>query len=239
MKARYDLSEFIPSFDFFSWLVQAKAHGFDEILIDDHSVKDYKWPMAICRQRIESIIKPGPALAGLEWRSGREGKRWGNPDLSYLVAFSKSGGRFDSLKTVLPPREHVYTVTIRNTQRSKERNSNDAAWRQFARQIGAIIIDDYDNHPISLHDRMAIYAGARMNFFVVSGPSHLCSLGGYPCMIFDAVKSESTLLSNGISPGENFPWHNEQQKLIWAPDDLPNIDRHFNDWLKRGDLCAN
>jgi hypothetical protein len=230
--ARYPLGKYIPTFDFFSWLVLVKAAGATEIVIDTSQTKAYKWTAEQTERRIQSIVIPGPALAGLPSRIGTDGVRYVHPDLENLVAFYRAGGRVEPLISVLPPETARFTVTLRQTQRSQGRNSNEAAWRRFAGVIGAPVIADYDDAPIHLHQRMALYAGAQMNFFVVSGPAHLCMLGGYPCMVFDAQKCEPTLLQNGLKRGENFPWAGPDQHLIWEPDDLPVIEKHFERWIK-------
>ena len=228
--ARYDLHGCLTSFDFFSWLVMVKALGAAEIVIDTTKMRDYKWPRSVCEQRVASIIEPGCALAGLPFRHGTDGECPFGSDLRNLTDFLAGGGRISPLRSPLPRRAQRYTVTIRETQRSLSRNSNIEAWFQFASSIGATVIEDYDVKPIDLHERIALYAGAEMNFFVVSGPAHVCSLGGWPCMVFDAHINASTLRRNGIAFGEKFPWYVEDQHLFWEPGELPMISVRFKEW---------
>jgi hypothetical protein len=128
------------------------------------------------------------------------------------------------------PGDVRYTVTLREEPRLPWRNSNGAAWRAFAAEIGALVIEDHQVNPIGLHTRAALYAGAEMNFFVVNGPMHVCSLMGAPLLCFGANKCEGGLGRTGIAWGENYPWHGPDQRLIWEDDTLENLRRHFTAW---------
>jgi hypothetical protein len=135
------------------------------------------------------------------------------------------------LRSVLPPGSARYTVTLRHqVRKSPYRNSNEAAWRQFASDIGAILIDDYDDRPIHLHERVALYAGAEMNFGVSCGPMFLCSVTEYPCMIFNWGCQRPFLEKVGLRYGEQMPWFGKDQIAVWGPDDLPSIRRNFDAW---------
>lgn len=208
----------------------AKALGATEIVIDPTDARSDKWPRDAVMRRLESILLPGAEFAGLPSRLGTDGDVLDHPDISRLIAFVRGGGKIERLRSVLPPGESKYTVTLRKTSRAPERNSNEGDWRNFANSIGARVIEDYDTHPIGIQERMALYAGAEMNFFVVSGPSHLCSLAGLPCMIFAATESEAHFRKRGIERGQNWPWAVDGQYLIWEPDNLASLSRHFNMW---------
>jgi hypothetical protein len=229
MRARYDLSQFITGYDFFTWLVQVRELGALEVVIDDYKPKALKWPMQKVRERIESIIVPGAALAGLPSYKGREGPTLADTHLRHLVDYCRRGNKFTPLKSVEPPRNDRYTVTLRNTQRATNRNSDMEAWRKFAEEIGAHVIEDYDDKPIHLHDRVALYAGATMNFGVIGGPMYLCSLTDYPMMAF-CDETESTFAASDIKRGEMFPWMNVTQRLVWKPQDYSTLMRQFSQW---------
>jgi hypothetical protein len=230
MKARYSLSTHIASFDFYSWLVLVKAAGATEIVFDTARPKTTKWPADIVLRRYESIIAPGPALAGLPSRKGTDGEPVVNPHMRFLVEHSRAGRRFERLRTVLPAGAARYTVTLRNDRRIPERNSNVPAWRTFAAEIGALVIDDYDDAPLGLHERVALYAGAEMNFGVPNGPMHLCALTPYPFMVFDCDHCAGGFLNAGIRFGEPCPWGGPNQRWIWEPDELPVLRRVFREW---------
>ena len=128
-----------------------------------------------------------------------------------------------------------YTVTLRKTHRANGRDSDEAAWLQFADEIGAYVIRDYDQVPIHLHDRVALYAGAEMNFFVSNGPGVLCSFTEYPCMIFDTHLAAGSLRSDGIPGwGAQYPWMLRNQFAIWEAATLANIRKHYYAWRNNG-----
>jgi len=52
-----------------------------------------------------------------------------------------------------------------------------------------VVIDDYYAKPIHLHDRFALYAGAKMNFGVCNGPVFTLSLTEYPVAMFANTQS--------------------------------------------------
>lgn len=230
MIATYDLSNYLASFEFFYWLVQVQADGATKICLDPTDPKLKNFTPEDVEQRFETIIRPGPALAGLESYVGNT-KTQLRATPSQLVNWYRSGRRFRRLKTVLPPVACRYTVTIRqNRAGAKSRNSNREVWRQFAREIDAVVIDDYYNCPISLHDRMALYAGAEMNFGVCNGPMAALSLTKYPvAMVVNTQSARNSLTRHGSRPDENYPWMLPNQHLVWKSDDkLENLMEIFN-----------
>lgn len=228
MKALYDLSNKIAGFDFYPWLVMQAQAGATEIVFNKRNPNTKKWPIEIIRRRFDSILWPGPALLGLQASIGTDGEHPAPYHMRDLVRLSRDGVQFPRLRSILPPGKERYTVTLRNTQRSETRNSNEAAWRTFAQEIGAHIIEDYDTQAIGLYERMALYAGAEMNFFVTNGPMILCALSEYPFMAFDYQKS--SMRGAGLQPGEKYPFCLPQHHMIYEPDDLDVIHKHFNAW---------
>lgn len=231
MIVRWDLAHDTASFDFYSWLVMSKAKGATEVVFGVDGVKQKMWPEDVIRKRFASICALGPALAGLPCRYGQDGIKPHGPHLRELIAFYQEGNDFPRLRSVYPPRADVeYTVTLRNNPHIPERNSNAAAWREFAAEIGARVIGDYDDEPISLFERMALYAGARMNFGVVNGPMHLIVLSDYPMMMFGCNKAARAFEICGIPEGTGYPWSRPDQMTVWEPDDLDVIRRRFAAW---------
>ena len=235
MIARYDLSRQIAGFDFFHWLLWVQSIGATEIVIDDRAPKTDKWDAATVRRRIETVIKPGPALAGLPWRVGADGETH-RGYLAELLQAARAGKPIRRLRTIRPPGVDRYTVTLRKTERVPERNSNEPHWRMFADEIGARVITDEEVCAMPLAELMAIYAGAEMNFGVPNGPVTMCGLSEYPVMIFDFQKSEGPLAQRGMKFGDQLPWATRDQFQVWEPDELPVIWRHFNLW--RAGSCA-
>jgi hypothetical protein len=228
LKALYSLSNKIAGFDFFPWLVMQAQAGASEIVFDKSNPSTGKWPIDTVRRRFESILWPGPALLGLPCSIGTVGAQLAPYHQADLVRLSYAGVKFPRLRSVLPAGTERYTVTLRRTQRAAGRNSREADWMVFAREIGARVIPDYDDEPIHLHERMALYAGADMNFFVTNGPVMLCFLSEYPAMGFDV--QNSPMVGFGVPLGEPYPFLLPQHRQIYEPDELAVIRKHFELW---------
>jgi hypothetical protein len=230
-KALYRLAKKIAGFDFFPWLVMQRYGGATEVVFDTANPGTRKWPLETVVRRFESILLPGPALLGMEASIGRVGRQFGGYHQRDLVKLAYAGAKLPRLKSVLPPGKEKYTVTLRRTQRTPSRNSNEEAWRAFAAEIGARVIPDYDVEPIHLHERMALYAGAQMNFFDTNGPVMLCFLGEAPAMGFDV--QASPMSSFGVPFGEPYPFlMRDRHYQIYEPSTLENLRKHFRAWEK-------
>lgn len=244
MRALYDTGEWLTSFNFFEWLVQAKTLGATVVVFDIRRLRGNKWPRDIAKERFRSICVPGAALAGLPYEvfgSGDRGdtnaRNVARANGGALLAFWREHGGFERLRSPKPPGTERYTVTLRKTQRSPLRNSDESVWRNFATEIGARIIPDYEDEPIHLHDRMALYAGAEMNFFVSNGPGLLCSFTEYPCMLFNTHHSAGSLEADGLKGwGAQHPWLLPNQRAIWEEATSESIRRHFYHWKETGEF---
>lgn len=230
--ARYDLSLEIAGHDFYTWLVRVQALGYRRVIFGlKPPLKTTKWSEAQVLRRFWSIIEPGPALADMDYRIGFGGARHiASSHMSELVTWWNNGGRFKRLHSVLPPLFGKYTVTLRSDKRITPSNSNRYAWLQFAHKIGATVIYDYDERPVPLHERMALYAGAKMNFGVVNGPLFLLTLTNYPVTMFkcSAKGTASNLKKHGVPFGTQFPWRaGDHQINVWEDDTLPVLLRHY------------
>lgn len=241
MRALYDCSRYLTSFNFYEWLVQAEANGATCVVFDIRNIRGDKWPVDVSLRRFWSICEPGPALIGLpvEVFQGEDGRRPNALDVArpggeYIVRFWKAGRRFKRLRSVLPARSERYTVTLRKTQRSPLRDSDESVWRDFARELDALVIPDYDVEPIHMHERMALYAGAEMNFFVSNGPGILCSMSEYPCMMFNTHHARESLLGDGIGEGQQYPWMLQNQRAIWEQATPQTLRDHFYHWKETG-----
>lgn len=120
--------------------------------------------------------------------------------------------------------DHV-TVTLRDYERNPDRNSKRDAWMRFAKDVGAVVIDDYKHNPIPLVERWDLYQ-CQMNYFVDNGPAVLCYYSEAPYMTF-GMKMTPHLDAMGFYEGYQFPWANSQQRLIWAEDTYVNL-KHFS-----------
>lgn len=208
-----------PTFDFFTWLPIVKKRGAKRVVIYDNVVRTKKFSEEVTRRRIETIILPGPALAGLPWSRGNQGEIIGSYRMSELAAL----GEFERLKTVLPPKNVRYTVTLRNYGHRPNRNSDQNLWREFAEQIGAHVIEDFADKPIHLHERMALYAGAEMNFGVTNGPVWMLFMTPYPVTMFDCAINAPLWEEHGIKPGSQLPWALSNQKLVWKRPTMDDL----------------
>ena len=242
MRALYDTSRYLTSFNFFEWLLQAEARGATVVVFDIRGIRGDKWPTDVARRRFYSICAPGPALLGLPHEvfdnkviGSTAAKNLAEPGGRPLVGFLKRGGKIKRLTTVRPPVNGVrYTVTLRKTQRSPLRDSDEEVWREFANEIGAEVIPDFDTQPIGLHERVAMYAGAEMNYFVSNGPGLLCSWTPYPCMLFNTVHARVSLLDDGIEDGAQYPWMGGNQRTIWELATPESLRRHHYNWTQTG-----
>lgn len=245
MRALYHLGRYLASFNFFEWLVQAEARGARTVVFDIRGIRGDKWPTPVALKRFHSICEPGPALIGLPHEvcdassmAAHNAREIAEPGGKAIVDFWRAGGRFRRLKSVRKPAAERYTVTLRRTQRSPLRNSDEAVWRDFAREIGARVIPDYEDDPIHLHERMALYAGARMNLFCSNGPGILCSFSEYPCMMFNTHHARESLAGDGIGECEQYPWMLANQRAIWEEATPESLRRHFYHWKETGGFLA-
>lgn len=237
MIACYDLCTQQCSFDFVQWLVIAKTHGATHIrLAREGKFKSKAAKYTNPEERLANIVKPAVALAGLEYSEGKkEGVEFYHGVGGTIEAYKKFG-RIEKIKGVLPPKTGGITITLRNMLR-ETRNSDRKAWRRFAQEVGALVIPDYADQPIHLHERMSLYEGAKMNFLVGNGPATLCIFSEAPYAILkvapeeDGAGSLKFLKTQGIEEGFQYPWRNEKQQLVWTGDSYPEIVKAYEKLL--------
>lgn len=214
MIARYDLSKRLTTFDFFTWLVHVQTLGATSVVFDERTIKSTKWDINESQRRVGNILKPGCAFAGMPYSTGCAGVDVGSHMLQNLF-----GKPFRRLRTVKPKGVERYTVTIRDTFHRPGRNSDRVRWLRFAKRIDAVVIDDYRIKPMHIHDRMALYAGAEMNFGVTNGPMGMLYLTDYPYTVFDCLTNAKGFESHGIEVGGQIPWAKPNQRLVWDRQD--------------------
>ena len=234
MIALYDLANRPATFDIAQFLAVAGAHGADHVRFVLGGWKKKNYSIAQAEERYRSIVAPMPALFGMTSSVGpREGVEYPHMIYDVVNAFNEFG-RIGRIRFPVIDRGYV-TVTLRNS-RTPERNTKDAEWRKFAARCDrkVIIIPDYEDRPLALQDRMALYAGAHMNLMVSNGPTVLCALSGAPYISMRTIgceKSVSTspkfMAAMGIAPGFQFPWSNANQRLSYLDDTLENIEAEY------------
>jgi hypothetical protein len=235
--ACYDLHFRMPTYDFFLWLVHVKMLGASEVTVGGKQpyalTRDRGWPAAETERRRDSYMLPAGALAGIPVSVGEVGDRsvgsiWVH-DI-WRDAQVLAGGDIPRLKSALPPAHHRFTVTLREHFYKPECNSERAVWVEFAERIGARIIEDYDKERMGLHERMAIYAGAKMNFGVTNGPFSILHLTDYPMCKFcdpDVKTIRKDLARHRVPVGGRIPWMRPNQRLVWEKPTLAGLMREF------------
>lgn len=221
--ARYDLAKRNISFDYYAWQAHVVILGATEIVFGARGFGKRDISQEQCRTRYESIIKPGPEFLGLKSSEDDGGEECGTHKFSGIIATKKWG--FPRLKTILPPRSERYTVTLRNAPKHQTHNSDQKVWCAFAKEIGAYVIEDWRDRQISLHKRMALYAGAKMNFGVVNGPMGMLMFSPYPLMMCGCETAERNWIKHGILRNTQPPWLLPGQSLMWPEPSLKMLMR--------------
>ena len=150
----------------------------------------------------------------------------------------------------------LITITLRDYEFMKERNSNISAWVDFARQLDSsvylpvFILDTegtLDRLPKELEGfeifreaswnvplRMSLYETSYLNLGVNNGPMFMCALNRYTrLLIFKLItasvpqSTEELIASLGFEIGGQLPFGTPFQQLVWEDDTLPVIDKAF------------
>lgn len=220
-KAYYDLSIKPATFDFVTWVCNAKTLGATEIVFDvSKGFQKKKFSADIARQMYENVLKPACELWGLPHSEGTQGDFTPGYFFSDLLDTFGNYGRIVKPVDVTPTRDR-HTVTLRDSIRNKGRDSNRREWLMFAERIGAVVIDDAYREQISLGRRYSMYCGAEMNYFVTNGPMVLCMFSDAPYTVF-AKEPMVQQQWVGQAPFQ-LPWANEDQRIVWRDDSYENI----------------
>jgi hypothetical protein len=203
------------------------------------------------RQWLDNVFRPALALIGAVESttiSGRHKEVFVSRD---IVAAAKAGERVPRLKGDAIGSLNVVTITLREAEHWSERNSNLPAWIRFAtdlRNNGEEVVFIRDTAkadepladftpciraPVDLRYRMTVYEAAKANLFVSNGPATLAVFSDRPWLQFVHVEPEGSDYrqntaqfwkdSMGVAPGEQYPWSNERQRIVWAKDHYENI----------------
>ena len=149
----------------------------------------------------------------------------------------------------------VVAITLREYQFMPERNSNRAAWTDFAARIRAEgflpvfvpdtevamarIPDDLRDFPVftpacwNLALRMALTEAAWLNMMVNNGPFGLAAFSDAPYLMFKILTpsvrmtTEAYMTSLGYRIGETPPMSSALQKWVWEDDTPAAIAREF------------
>jgi len=146
--------------------------------------------------------------------------------------------------------DEVVTITLREAEHWPHRNSNIEEWVKFALYLeeqGETVVFVRDtckamepliNHrtcpraSVNLDVRMALYESAKCNLFVANGPWNLALFGTRPWLMFNEISDSDQFIPNtpkwwkefqGINPGEQFPWSQSDQRIVWESDSYENL----------------
>ena len=150
----------------------------------------------------------------------------------------------------------LITITLRNYEFMKERNSNLSAWVDFARRLDQnlylpVFILDTEGTLDQLSKelegfeifreaswnvplRMSLYETSYLNLGVNNGPMFMCALNKHTrLLIFKLItasvpqSTEQLIASLGFEIGGQLPFGTSFQKLVWEDDTLPVIEQAF------------
>ena len=239
----YDLGNRPASYDFVTCLATSIALGVKHVrFVYGHGWKPKNYTLKQAEERWLSIVEPATALFGITYSIG---ERYGVEINHMLRAAIETFNRTGKIgKIIVPwvPKDYI-TITLRNS-RNPERNSRDEEWLKFADRMKksgrkVVIIRDWDEQPLDLYDRMKLYTGARMNLMVINGPLTLCIHSDAPYISMRTIGCENSgstspsfSAKNGITPGFQFPWANERQRLSYLDDTESNLLAEYNEFCK-------
>jgi hypothetical protein len=164
----------------------------------------------------------------------------------------------DYMRRFLEPRaagRRVVVINLRQYAYMSGRNSNDANWTAFARELDksrwlpVFVLDTTvaldpkapeleefvvcDAVPFNIELRMALYELADLTMAVTQGPMELCWLNDR-CCYASFVKPGSSLhttdevyLDRGYDIGKGPPFMTAKHRWVWEYDELPVIRRVF------------
>jgi len=157
------------------------------------------------------------------------------------------------------------TISIRNSQFQRPRNSNFESWIRIAKYIEDLgyqvyFIPDFENLAQCLNEkfvsprclidassdlylRMAYYAAAKHNFCVSNGTSGLLFFSPYPFSMFGIIREGVSNCSAdfikqalGLNYGEKFFWLNENQHFIYSDDSYVKVKIHLDRLIEMGQI---
>src|SRR3990167_1465785 len=226
----YDLAVRPASFDFVTCLATSIALGIKHVRFVYGQWKRKNYTLEQAEGRWRSIVEPASALYGLTYSIGERKGIEVNHMLRAAIEVYKKHGLIGKIPLPCVAKDYV-TLTLRKS-RNPERDSNEAESLKFAERCDrkVIIIRDYEERPIDLYDRMKLYAGAYMNIMVINGPLTLCIHSDAPYISMRTIgceRSGSTAPAfsekNGITPGFQFPWATDNQRMSYLDDTADNI----------------
>lgn len=216
-----------------------------------------KWGPAEA-QMVEKVMRPLIGLIGAveDPRAAGAGVNKEFYMLRYVTEGAKRGEPVPMFKVYDGPPHDFVTITLREAEHWPHRNSNLPAWSQLAHELtsrgeNVVFVRDTAKAAEPFEDFIAVaaastdlnvradlYAKAKCNLFVSNGPWWLGLFGKRPWLAFNAVSKDDPfdankpnmwLDFNGIAVGEQFPWQQEDQRIIWKADDYETMIAAWDD----------
>jgi hypothetical protein len=236
------------TFDFAVTAVLARTLGFDGVHFDVRGMASWKYPAEIGWRRWANILVPLCSLAGLRMSAGAgmKGEALGYATGDVETLYRKLGRVSKLAAREAPDRSGYVTITMRDSFRNAWRNSNRREWERvrevlIARGEDVIVLEDAEDAPMPVGQRLALYEGAKMNLAVGNGPMVLCWLSEAPYLSFQLPEPRgherelAELVSQwdrmGFPVGSQLSFRNARQEIVWGPDDADLILERFDEVL--------
>ena len=246
MKLCWHLGDNPITWDFAAFLVQAKTLGATSIHFRDTHLSKSKFgggpdnAAEIALRRYNNILKPLCGLADLPFTTGDDGEPakscWHLGDIDRLFKERGSIWKFKA-KEDHGQRGYV-TVTIRNSFRRLNKNSNRPEWDKVIKEIQktkpVVVLEDCEREPIDVSKRMSLYQYADMNLGVTGGPMALLHFSESPYLVFKMIPPGDDLwrqhfIRGGFPEGSQLSFRNPRQKIVWGTDNYETIIKEYAD----------
>lgn len=185
-----------------------------------------------------------------------------------LIDAAKAGEKIPKLRATEAARRYVaqwfdadarpvVTLTTRNQATHPDRNTNPQAWREIAAELGAAgynAIELPDSNEafrdargcwsnICPDMRLALYERAAMNLIGNNGPCGLLLYSDAPYLAFNFGQPAAQWAQYvhdhlHMQYGDQLPWANANQRLIWSADSFDNMKAEFYKWERRSSATA-
>lgn len=175
-----------------------------------------------------------------------------------LVDEARAGKKIPRLRATEQARRYVasatkdrgkfVTLTLRQQDTDPDRNANANAWAQMAdylRDRYDVLVMEDSHIALSRgcgfeHDspdvRLAIYERAAMNLTCNTGPQELLKFSDAPYIAFSQGLggwADHFRRYFNMEPGQQLPWAQQDQRLVYEPDSLDVMKREFEAWEAR------
>lgn len=239
--AVYDLGVMPTTFDFAVFAVMAKTLQYAEVRFVV-GMTEWKYPAEIGWRRWANICIPLCKLVGIPFSVGTkmEGDTLGY-GTGHIEHLYRRVGKISKLKPLYEyPKKGYVTITMRESFRNKWRDSNREEWAKVGEYLAkrgeeVLVLEECENQPLALEERMSIYANAKMNLAVGNGPMVMCWLSEAPYLTFqlpngpkdeyDALVAQWDRLKFPV--GSQLSFRNSMQEIVWGPDDFEVIKSHY------------